>query len=102
MFVYTQGSRDSSRDRGAFLELVRVASDRYVSAGHIAWGFARGKLRGDPIYEALLRGALLPPPQAASSAQPEAMAAPGGTLIDVGCGAGLTLALLAEARRAKD
>ncbi len=67
----------------AFLTLVRAASDRYVTSSITAWEFARGKLRGDPMYRAIVCGGLLPP---------------GGTLVDIGCGSGLTLALLAEAR----
>jgi uncharacterized protein (DUF2062 family)/predicted methyltransferase len=66
-----------------FLDLVRATSDRYVTSSIAAWEFARGKLRGDPIYRATVCGALLPS---------------GGTLIDIGCGGGLTLALLADAR----
>jgi uncharacterized protein (DUF2062 family)/SAM-dependent methyltransferase len=66
-----------------FLDLVRTSSDRYITASIAAWEFARGKLRGDPIYRATLSSALLPS---------------GGTLIDIGCGAGLALALLADAR----
>ena len=68
-----------------FVELVRRASDRYIGRSITAWEFARGKLRGDPIYCATLSPDLLPP---------------GGTLVDVGCGQGLMLALLVEARRA--
>lgn len=68
-----------------FMALVRRASDRYIVASITAWEFARGKLRGDPLYRATVFGRLLPS---------------GGTLVDVGCGQGLTLALLAEARRA--
>ena len=71
----------------AFMDLVRRASDRYVGTSITAWEFARGKLRGDPLYRATVFGRLLPS---------------GGTLIDVGCGQGLTLAILAEARRAVD
>jgi SAM-dependent methyltransferase len=67
----------------AFLDLVRHASDRYITASITAWEFARGKLRGDPLYRETVCGALLPS---------------GGTLVDIGCGGGLTLALLAEAR----
>jgi len=74
--------RTSRRD-AAFVELVRRASDRYAGRSITAWEFARGKLRGDPIYRAALVGGLLPS---------------GGTLVDVGCGQGLMLALLAEAR----
>lgn len=72
-------------DDTAFLDLVRRASDRYVGASIVAWEFARGKMRGDPIYRAALCGGLL---------------RSGHTLIDLGCGQGLMLSLLAEARRA--
>lgn len=73
-----------TRDRGDrpwFTELVRRASDRFVTTSIIAWEFARGKLRGDPVYLTMLTGGYL---------------RSGGTLVDVGCGSGLTLALLAE------
>src|SRR5947207_9697058 len=76
----------SDEDR-PFLELVRRASDRYVGTSVTAWEFARGKLRMDPIYRATLSPDVLPA---------------GGTLLDVGCGQGLALALLAEARIAVD
>jgi uncharacterized protein (DUF2062 family)/SAM-dependent methyltransferase len=79
--TYTS-SRGNAAD-ACFLDLVRAASDRYVTASITAWEFARGKLRGDPIYRATVCGALLPS---------------GGTLIDIGCGGGLALALLADAR----
>jgi uncharacterized protein (DUF2062 family) len=65
-----------------FADLVRRASDRYVTASITAWEFARVKLRGDPVYRMVLTGTELPS---------------GGTLVDVGCGQGLMLALLAEA-----
>src|SRR5262249_568157 len=76
--------RGSGADR-PFADLVRKAADRYLDASITAWEFARGKLRMDPVYRATLSPDLLPS---------------GGTLVDVGCGQGLTLALLAEARRA--
>jgi uncharacterized protein (DUF2062 family)/trans-aconitate methyltransferase len=76
--------RSSHLDRH-FAELVRRAADRYAGASITAWEFARGKLRGDPIYRVTLSADVL---------------GSGGTLVDVGCGQGLTLALLAEARRA--
>lgn len=79
----TYASMRGSAADAWFLELVRAASDRYVTHSIAAWEFARGKLRGDPIYRATVCGALLPS---------------GGTLIDIGCGGGLTLALLADAR----
>ena len=70
-------------DDEAFTALVKRASDRYMSTSITAWEFSRGKLRGDPVYRHALYGGLLPT---------------GGTLVDVGCGKGLMLALLAEAR----
>ena len=76
--------RTSAGDR-PFNELVRRASDRYLGASITAWEFARGKLRMDPIYRATLSPGMLPA---------------GATLVDIGCGQGLTLALLAEARLA--
>jgi len=71
-------------DDPAFAALIQRASDRYVAASITAWEFARGKLRGDPVYRNALCGDLL---------------SSGGALIDVGCGQGLMLALLAEAQR---
>ena len=65
-----------------FAELVRRASDRYIATSVTAWEFGRGKLRGDPLYRSVLAEGVLPP---------------GGTLVDVGCGQGLMLALLIEA-----
>ena len=75
--------RGSAAD-AAFLDLVRDASDRYTLSSITAWEFARGKLRRDPLYRAAVCGGLLPS---------------GGTLVDIGCGQGLTLAILAEASR---
>jgi uncharacterized protein (DUF2062 family) len=68
-----------------FAMLVRRASDRFVSTSIVAWEFARGKLRGDPVYRTVLAGGVFPSSTRA------------GTLVDVGCGTGLMLALLAEA-----
>jgi SAM-dependent methyltransferase len=72
--------RGADRD---FLEIVRGAADRYVGTSMTAWEFARGKLWNDPIYRATLNPEVLPS---------------GGALLDIGCGQGLTLALLGEAR----
>ena len=69
-----------------FSALVRRAADRFVATSIVAWEFARGKLRADPIYRTVLMGSVLP-----------SAAGRGGTLVDVGCGSGLMLALLAEA-----
>ena len=76
--------RGSGRDP-MFADLVRRTSDRYLGGSITAWEFARGKLRMDPVYRATLSPDLLPP---------------GGTLLDIGCGQGLMLALLVEARGA--
>ena len=81
--IYLLG-RDT--DRSPFTELSRLASDRYIDGGLMVWEFVRRKLRGDPVYKASICDGLLPP---------------GRTLVDVGCGLGMTLALLAEVRRAK-
>jgi len=75
-------SRDAAHDE--FLNVVRETSDRYIKSSVIAWEFARGKLRGDPVYRATVCDGLLPS---------------GGTLVDIGCGQGLTLALLAHAAK---
>ena len=74
-------------DDPTFAALIQRASARYMAASITAWEFARGKLRGDPIYRSALCGNLLPS---------------GRALVDVGCGQGLMLALLAEARRRAD
>lgn len=68
-----------------FVALARRAADRYVSTSITAWEFARGKLLGDPLYRTVLTECALPS---------------GGTLVDVGCGQGLMLALLAECETA--
>jgi uncharacterized protein (DUF2062 family)/SAM-dependent methyltransferase len=69
----------------AFTALVKEASDRYLASGITAWEFARGKLRNDPAYRQVVTGGLLPTR---------------GHLLDVGCGQGLLLALIAAARHA--
>lgn len=67
----------------AFDALVDGASQRYRASGVAAWQFARGKLRGDPLYRAVWQGPWID----------------GGTLLDIGCGQGLMLAVFDEARR---
>jgi uncharacterized protein (DUF2062 family)/2-polyprenyl-3-methyl-5-hydroxy-6-metoxy-1,4-benzoquinol methylase len=80
-FLLRAGHKDPLFDA-----IARRASDRYVAGSITAWEFARGKLRGDPVYREALFGDWLPS---------------GGSLLDIGCGQGLMLALLAEAHRAK-
>jgi uncharacterized protein (DUF2062 family) len=79
--VATYSLARSGADDEWFASVVRQASDRYVDSSITAWEFARGKLRGDPVYRAILDDRALPS---------------GGTLVDVGCGQGLMLALLIE------
>jgi len=89
-----------------FVDLVRRASDRYVTMSVTAWEFARGKLRNDPVYRAALYEGLLDdsadvpagPTEVESHAR-GAHTSDERTIIDVGCGQGLMLALLAEARQ---
>jgi uncharacterized protein (DUF2062 family)/SAM-dependent methyltransferase len=81
--VVTYLSTRNSGGNPAFLDLVRRASDRYATVSITAWEFARAKLRSDPLYRTVVCGGLLPG---------------GERLLDVGCGCGLMLAALAEAR----
>ncbi len=67
-----------------FEDILHDACERYRPAGRIAYHFARGKLRGDPVYRAVWEGGLLPRE---------------GTLLDLGCGGGLLLALVASAKK---
>jgi uncharacterized protein (DUF2062 family)/SAM-dependent methyltransferase len=62
--------------------LVAATADRFLTLGCMAWEFARGKLRMDPVYLQVLRDGRLPSR---------------GVLMDLGCGGGLMLALLAVA-----
>lgn len=62
--------------------LIDRASEPYRTAGAFAYNFARGKLRGDPVFRALLeRGLLLGR----------------GHILDLGCGQGLLAAWLKAA-----
>lgn len=61
--------------------LLDAAAYRFLDVGVTAWEFARAKLRRDPIYTAALA----------------ALPRVGATLVDVGCGQGLALAVLVEA-----
>ena len=84
MAVATYAMSRASADDQAFLDLVRESSDRYITTSVTAWEFARGKLRGDPVYRSLVCDRLLPS---------------GGTLVDIGCGQGLALAVLTDSSR---
>lgn len=64
-----------------FEKLAVRASWRYRNSGITAWRFARGKLLRDPLYRAVWEQGLV---------------RHGGAVLDVGCGQGLMLALLAE------
>lgn len=67
----------------AFAALVDAAARPYRAAGHTPYHFAHGKLAGDPVFAALLRQGLIPD---------------GARLVDLGCGQGVLLALLAAAQ----
>ncbi|HEY7674994.1 MAG TPA: methyltransferase domain-containing protein [Burkholderiales bacterium] len=64
--------------------LLDAATQSFRRAGPSAWYRARGKLRFDPIYFSLLQRGLLPDD---------------GTLLDLGCGQGILLALIVAASR---
>jgi len=63
--------------------LFEATTRPYISAGHYAWHYARGKLRHDPVFFSLLRRGLLPDR---------------GSLLDLGCGQGILLSLLKAAK----
>lgn len=62
--------------------LLDRATQPYRTAGHFAWRFARGKLKGDPAFFGLLEQGLIPDCT---------------RLIDLGCGQGLLASWLLEA-----
>jgi uncharacterized protein (DUF2062 family) len=63
--------------------LVDAAASRYLTIGCTAWEFARAKLRMDPVYLQVLRDGRLPS---------------AGVLMDLGCGQGLMLSLIAAGK----
>jgi SAM-dependent methyltransferase len=67
----------------AFAAVVAAAARPYAGAGRTALHFARGKLRHDPVFRALLARGLVPD---------------GARLVDLGCGPGALIALLVAAR----
>jgi SAM-dependent methyltransferase len=64
-------------------DLIEAAARPFAASGKHAWHYARGKLRHDPVYLWLLARGVLPG---------------AGTLVDLGCGQGILLALLVAAR----
>jgi 2-polyprenyl-3-methyl-5-hydroxy-6-metoxy-1,4-benzoquinol methylase len=70
-------------DSIAFTGLVSAAALRYRPAGLGAYLFARGKLGRDPVFAHILRQGLIPDK---------------ARIIDLGCGQGVLLALLATAQ----
>lgn len=82
VLVVTRAAMKGADRDPYFSTLVRRASERYVGDSLTAWEFARAKLRLDPVYKQMLVDGMLPRT---------------GTLVDIGCGQGLSLALLVEA-----
>ena len=78
------GTLPDDRGRPPFAALLDTASAPYRSAGRFAYHFARGKLRSDPVYRAILELGLL---------------RGRGRVLDLGCGQGLLSAWLRAAER---
>jgi SAM-dependent methyltransferase len=70
-----------------FDELVAAAAGFYAPAGRFALHFARGKLRHDPVFAAILERGLVPDR---------------ARLVDLGCGQGVLAAWLVAAREQYD
>jgi SAM-dependent methyltransferase len=67
---------------GRFDAIAAHASRRYRAAGITQWQIARGKLYGDPVFRSVCEGPWIA----------------GRSVVDLGCGQGLMLALLSSAR----
>jgi uncharacterized protein (DUF2062 family) len=65
-------------------QLIENTARRYLDSGVVYWELARGKLRFDPFYLWLIKASILPR---------------NGRLADLGCGHGVLLCLLVNARR---
>ncbi len=68
-----------------FGQLAERTARRYRAAGRFTEGFVRGKLRHDPVYSFLVSNPGWLPRT--------------GSLVDLGCGRGILLSLLSEARK---
>jgi SAM-dependent methyltransferase len=68
-----------------FGHLAEQTARRYRAAGRFTEGFVRGKLRHDPVYAYLLSNPDWLPRS--------------GAILDLGCGRGILMSLLSEARR---
>jgi SAM-dependent methyltransferase len=66
----------------AFAAAAEAAAARYAPAGRFAVGLARGKMRSDPVYRALMERGI----------------ADAASVTDLGCGRGYLLALILESR----
>jgi SAM-dependent methyltransferase len=85
--VLTAAAVGPSRELPPHIDRVfAAAAERYLESGITAWEFARGKLKGDPVYGTVLVD----------------FSGDGGTFVDIGCGQGLALAAIVEARRLVD
>jgi SAM-dependent methyltransferase len=73
--------RDPAWDR-----LTEATARRYLACSHFDWEFVRAKLRRDPLYRSVF-------------ARLESIAS--GSVVDLGCGRGIALALLATAEAAR-
>ncbi len=84
-FIEENPGGDGTREMNSswISELVAAAATPYRAVGCFAWYFARGKLRGDPIFTALLERGLIPPQ---------------ARIHDLGCGQGLLAAWLLAAQ----
>ncbi len=75
--------REPTSRENAFAALVAAAAERYRPAGRGPFFFARGKLGRDPVFKAILQQGLIPDRV---------------RLVDLGCGQGVLLTLLAVAQ----
>jgi uncharacterized protein (DUF2062 family)/trans-aconitate methyltransferase len=70
-----------------FDRIADAAAEPYAAVSIFGWEWVRAKMRRDPVFFAVMRLGLLPQE---------------GTLVDVGCGRGVLLALLSAAPRLHD